>query len=379
MNFAQLMTLPVVYSSDEWYGACRIVKDICNQHRRFDHFSAMMDQLAQLDSADFEVEAAKRIRRNDHVSLGDDKWGITAGVLHFDNQPFIGFTQSGRYQEEYTSYLFDENLWNNFFVFVKECIEKYCEKSTEPEDNLNVARPENTVLPDRIGNYCLDDEYDLSGVAEYAEGDLVWAWVAENHLMYDTKYVLVKVEIRTVNSKRKYEQYHGWQQDRSYCPDHPSRYFIKKGESMGATPVFILGKVSDIPEPEENAYNLIDENTSYTLTLEELSTWAFNYDLKKHNIAPVECNLFELQQEFDIPQVIWEDIDKVYCVEDWSGYEEHSGLVVYSRKSAPNYLFLHNYGYSVEIGAYGSDFETDEKTANIKYVADEINSWKDQD
>lgn len=379
MNFAEIMTLPVVYTSDDWHSIERIACNVCRDYgSRFDYLAAMLNQLSDVNSSEFEIEAAKRFVRNDHVSLGDDKWGITAGVLLFDGKPFIGFTQSGRYQEEYTTYLFDKELWTSFVAFITESVKKYCENAENLENELVFAAPEQTILPEMVGNYKLDDEFNLSGVAEYQVGDLVWAWVAENHMSYDSKYVLVKVEIQKVNPKRKYEQYYGWQQDRSYCPEHPSRYFVKKGETMGAVPVYVLGRVSDMEEPEESAYKLIDENTSFTLTLEELAAWVFNYELNKHNIAPIECNLYELKQEFEISDQIFEDIDKVYCVESWSGYEEHSGLVVYSRKSAPNYLFLHSYGYSVEIGSYGADFESDEKTSNISYVASEINSWKEQ-
>lgn len=379
MNFAEIMTLPVVHTSDAWYSTERIASNVCRDYgSRFDYLATMLNQLQDVNSPEFEIEAATRFRRNEHVALGDDKWGITVGVLLFDNQPFIGFTQSGRYQEEYTTYLFDKNLWTSFVAFIKDCVEKYCENAVDSENELLFSVPAATVLPDTVGNYKLDDEFNLNGVAEYEPGDLVWAWVVENHLTYNSKYVLVKVELKTVNPMRKHEQYHGWQLDRTYCPEHPSRYFVKKGQSMGATPVYILGKVADMPEPEESAYNLIDENTSYTLTLDELASWAFNYELNKYKIAPVECDLYELKQEFEISDEIFADIDRVYCVEGWSGYEEHSGLVVYSRKSAPNYLFLHSYGYSVEIGSYGADFEFDEKTSNMKYVADEINSWKDE-
>lgn len=224
--------------------------------------------LEQIDSEGYElkeqISAEKRIETRTYMEEGDgDKWGGVLYSIYFDNQPLMVVKNDGRYYSDYDTYITDLELFGKLEEYVKSKI------SLVVDNNPAVYKADEDI-PDleQVSSYNLFDHYQPDLVPQYKEGDIVWAWVVENHLKYDFSddwkgYVLTQVEIKTVYPYKPLETYWGTQIERGWENYSNSREMVlnapHNGIGCALNDNLIVGKVDEIPMPSLAVNNFVNE------------------------------------------------------------------------------------------------------------------------
>lgn len=224
--------------------------------------------LEQINSEGYElkeqISEEKRIETRTYMDEGDgDKWGGILYSIYFDNQPLMIVKNDGRYFSDYDTYITDLNLFNKLEEYVTSKI------SMVVDNNPAVYNPDEEI-PDleQVSSYNLNDYYAADLIPEYKEGDVVWAWVPENHLKYgfadDYKgFVLTKVEIRNVYPYKPLDTYFGNQIERGWENYSNCSEMVlnapHNGIGCALNDTLIVGKVDEIPMPDFAVNNFVNE------------------------------------------------------------------------------------------------------------------------
>lgn len=209
-----------------------------------------------------EIESEKRFEERYYMEEGDDKYGGTLASIYFDSKPLAIIRIYGRYNSDMDVFVTDRELY-------KEAKDYLLSKALDDslEDTYHSV-DEDIEGIEIVGGYDLKDYYDKNLKTQYNLGDIVWAWVDENHLK--SKYsednkglVLTRVEISKINHFNPKTTYFGYQLDRKFeSGNFQDMVFIKGKGFNGASfnEESILGLVNGMEVPEEAIDNKVDSN-----------------------------------------------------------------------------------------------------------------------
>lgn len=224
--------------------------------------------LEQINSEGYElkneISEEKRIETRFYMKEGDgDKWGGNLYSVYFDNQPLMVVKNDGRYYSDYDTYITDLELFSKLEEYIQSKINLVI------DNNPSSYNPDEDITNlETVSSYNLNDHYKADLVPQYKEGDVVWAWVEENHLKYSFSdtckgYVLTKVEIGKVYPFKPLETYYGSQIERGWKSYDSSREMVLNASSNGIGCSFndnlIVGKVDEIPMPTLAINNFVNE------------------------------------------------------------------------------------------------------------------------
>ncbi len=223
------------------------------------------------DSNEWQVAESMNKHKTDSKRLsfnwvldeqGDNgKYPSAIFYVSFDNNPFMLGHRSGRYGSDYNVWLTDESILTTVVTWITE-------NFLNPEDGVNLEVSETDVDIegiDCVGYANLFDFYAPENeAAKLAKpDDLVWAWVEENHLKWDTRYVLCLCKILKVNPRLKKTPYTARVLN-YYWGNDSIREKEFKSDNSGCIHAHFndayIEQIGDFPVPEMAINNMVDEN-----------------------------------------------------------------------------------------------------------------------
>lgn len=158
---------------------------------------------------------------------------------------------SGRWGDEYTTFLTDTTLFAE--------VEEYIKSKLPPVNTLPDSCDPDADLTqlNEINGYPISDYYEHDLNPKYKVGDIVWAWTKENNSVsnYDESnkgYVLTRIKIDKLSPNHPYETYGGSQIDRYYEPLKRDVIFKENSDRPYYAYLndrLIIGKVEEMPIP----------------------------------------------------------------------------------------------------------------------------------
>lgn len=179
------------------------------------------------EEGDIESDANKKVEILEHGFInfdGNRIWELASAW--FEGVPFAVIQRAGRSGQDHQQYFItNANVFIQATAYLRSLI-----ISNVENENI-ISETEDCPDLDRFYSFELSAVYDPNLKPKYKVGDIVVAWVKENHLTYDDIYVLTRVVIESVSPYNPLETYSGHQIDR--CVDHHRKTFsivFKKDE-----------------------------------------------------------------------------------------------------------------------------------------------------
>lgn len=212
-----------------------------------------------LSDASDAISEAKRVEIREYLETGDDKYGAELSMVFFDGSPVFAYSRYGRYYSNADVFLFSAALLDKMASFFRDFYQS-------EEDVLEELNIQDAEVPDEIGGHSVLMYCNPEFKARFNVGDTVWAYVPYDHLRYsfEQKYVIAKVVIQSVHMHQIEGTYHGMQVSRGWdnSKDWANRRMLvgPTVSQVGASfsDYLVLGKVGEIPDPENNVYALSD-------------------------------------------------------------------------------------------------------------------------
>lgn len=268
--------------------AIEAIKDII--HSNNDYVSFELESVIQIWEDSYKNEAMidkDRFEVRIYMDESDDngKYGARLYSIYFDGIPMMLVKNNGRYFVDYETYLTDKEQLMKFANYLIELA-----KNFHQEKEIEVFNPDEDINGvEVVGSYNLLSFYNPNLKPKYQIGDLVWAWVPENHLKYDFSddyhgYVLTKVRITNVSPFNPQSTYFGSQRERGWhvSEDRSFSHIMQlypmdegfAGIGCDFNDSLIVGKVNAIPMPEIAINNQVDEQgflkPGYKITIDDI-------------------------------------------------------------------------------------------------------------
>jgi hypothetical protein len=214
-----------------------------------------------------------------------DKYGARLFAIYFENIPMMLVKNHGRYFDTYEAFITNKKKLEEFVSYMNSIAKEF----NKEKEITTFSEDEDIVGVEVINSYSLFDYYNKDLNQKYQIGDLVWAWVPENHLVYSfaedyVGYVLTKVKISRFNKFNPVDTYHGSQYERGWHYLEKKEFSRKMqlhtteqksvGIGCSCNDSLIVGKVEDIPMPKMAINNFVDKdgflNSDYKVLMEDI-------------------------------------------------------------------------------------------------------------